>query len=196
LNEERLAAARVAALFNVARPAYFASAANAALLLFVLWGAVPAAFFPAGDPLLQMAVVFVIGGSIIGAAGVYAASPPAFYLFCAPPFAAVLLRLAPQPGPTYPLLAFMILVFGAVMARVYRDLHGNAVGALRARIENGELVARLTRSEAQLRDAIESFPEGVAVYDADDRLVVCNENYARSYGGGRTAAASSACSPT
>src|SRR5260221_841935 len=40
--EERLAAARVAALFNVARPAYFATIALAGLLLLVLWEAFPA----------------------------------------------------------------------------------------------------------------------------------------------------------
>lgn len=49
-------------------------------------------------------------------------------------------------------------------------------------------MGRLARSEGQLRDAIESFPKGIAVYDPDDRLLVCNEIYARVYGGGRTAA--------
>src|SRR5512134_1574479 len=40
--EERLAAARVAALYKLARPAYFAAAINPALLLLVLWDAFPA----------------------------------------------------------------------------------------------------------------------------------------------------------
>jgi diguanylate cyclase (GGDEF)-like protein/PAS domain S-box-containing protein len=39
-----------------------------------------------------------------------------------------------------------------------------------------------------MRDAIESFPDGIAVYDGADRLLVCNENYARFYGGGKAAA--------
>jgi diguanylate cyclase (GGDEF)-like protein/PAS domain S-box-containing protein len=242
--EDRLAAARVAAMFKVSRPAYFASIANAALLLLVLWTALPAAlllgwsallvaltlarialqrtytrgagarsprawetrfvagavaagllwaappafFLPEGDPLLQMAVVFVVGGTIIGASGVYAASPAAFYGFSALPFLAVVLQLALQPGRAYGLLALMVAVFGLVMLRVYRDLHGSVVSTLRTRIENEDLVARLAQSEGQLRDAIESFPEGIAVYDADDRLVVCNEHYARVYGAGKGAA--------
>src|SRR5262245_47827881 len=37
--DERLASARIAALFSVARPAYLATLANAALLLVVVWGA-------------------------------------------------------------------------------------------------------------------------------------------------------------
>ena len=75
-----------------------------------------------------------------------------------------MLQLAVQSGRTYGLLALMVAVFGVVMVRVYRDIHGSVVSTLRTRIENEELVARLAQSEGQLRDAIESFPEGIAVY--------------------------------
>jgi diguanylate cyclase (GGDEF)-like protein/PAS domain S-box-containing protein len=242
--EVRLAEARVAALYKAARLAYFATVANGALLLIVLWdefpaalllawlvlvavvtaargglqrafaraghgrdprrwetrfvvGAIsagllwtypPAVFLPASDPLLQMAVVFVVGGSIIGAAGVYAASPAAFYGFSMMPILGVVLQLALQGGRTYQLLALMVAVFGLVMVRVYGGIHASLVETLRARIENEDLVGRLARSEAQLRDAIDSFPEGIAIYDTGDRMVVCNEVYAQVYGGGRTAA--------
>jgi diguanylate cyclase (GGDEF)-like protein/PAS domain S-box-containing protein len=245
---ERLAAARIAALFNVARPAYYATVANAAILIAVLWGAMPstlllawfgiltaltlgrlwlhrrymrgamgpasssgaerwesqfalgalaagalwtfppAVFFPQSEPLLQMAVIFVVGGNIIGAAGVYAPSPAAFYGFSALPLAAVIVQLALQPGRTYQLLALMVLVFAVVMVRVYHDIHRSIVRTLRTQIENDELMARLAQSESQLRDAIQSFPEGIAIYDTGDRLVVCNEAYARVYGAGRGAA--------
>ena len=237
MEPERLAVARVASLFDVARPAYYATLANAGLLMLVLWQEFPAAllagwfglllaatlarvalhrgfardaggpaalhwesrfalgalaagalwafppavFFPESDPLLQMAVIFVVGGNVIGAAGVYAPSPAAFYSFSALPLAAVLTQLFLQPGRTYHLLALMVLVFGAVMVRVYRGIHAGIVRSLRAQIENEELVARLARSEAQLRDAIESFPEGIAIYDARDHLVVCNDAYAGLY---------------
>ena len=59
---------------------------------------------------------------------------------------------------------------------------------LRTEIENESLLGRLAQSEGQLRDAIESFPEGIAVYDADDRLAVCNDVYAGAYGAGKSAA--------
>jgi diguanylate cyclase (GGDEF)-like protein/PAS domain S-box-containing protein len=239
--EDRLAAARVAALYSMARPAYFAAAINPALLLLVLWGAFPAPvlltwfaliagvtlarlllarayarsagaggprrwevrfaagttaagllwvvpavwFLPGSDPLLQLAVVFVIGGNIIGAAAVYAASAPAFYGFSALPFLASVLQLAAQGGRTYWLLALMVAVFGAVMVGVYRNIHDGIVRTLRAEIDNESLLGRLAQSEGQLRDAIESFPEGIAFYDADDRIVVCNDVYASVYGGGR-----------
>ena len=152
-----------------------------------LWTYPSAVFLPGADPLLQLAVIFVVGGTIIGATGVYAPSPAAFYGFCALPFLAMVAQLAAYPGRTYRLLALMMAVFGAVMVRVYRDIHGSVVRTLRTQIENEDLVGRLARSEAQLRDAIESFPEGIAVYDTDDRLAVCNEVYAQIYGGGRAA---------
>lgn len=153
-----------------------------------LWTMPAMLFFPHGDPLLQMVLITVIVGSVIGAAGVYAASGPAFYSYSLLPVVGVMAELAQQPGRTYQLLALMALVFGAAMVKVYRDIQRSVVATLRARLENDDLVTRLAQGEAQLRDAIESFPEGIAVYDAGDRLLVCNETYAQVYGAGQSAA--------
>jgi diguanylate cyclase (GGDEF)-like protein/PAS domain S-box-containing protein len=150
-----------------------------------VWAAAPAIVFAELDPLRQMAVVFVIGGSIIGAAGVYGASQLAFYGFSALPFLSVVVQLVRGPGETYRLLGLMVIVFGAAMLRVYRQYHLNIVETLRTRFENEELVARQARSEAQLRDAIESFPDAIAVWNERDKLVVCNEAYAHLHGAGR-----------
>jgi len=211
MNHERLRAARVAALFGLAWPAYFASVALASLLLLVLWGQfparlllgwlgamvaltaarvglqgayrrapaarpprawerlfalgafgagaiwtfAPAVFLPGAGPLLQLAVVFVVGGTIIGAAGVYAASPAAYYAFSALPLVTVVAQLLAQVGETYPLLALMVAVFGAAMIPVYRGIHGNVLSALRARSENEELLERLARNETRLREAVD-----------------------------------------
>ncbi|HXZ93581.1 MAG TPA: PAS domain S-box protein [Burkholderiales bacterium] len=150
-----------------------------------VWAAAPAILFPEVDPLRQMAVVFVIGGSIIGAAGVYGASQLAFYSFSALPFLAVVVQFVLQPEGTYRLLGLMVIVFGAAMLRAYRQYHLNIVETLRTRFENEELVARQARSEARLRDAIESFPDAIAVWNERDALVVCNEAYAHLHGRGR-----------
>ena len=159
-----------------------------ALATGAVWSYAPAVLFPDSGPLLQMAVVFVVGGSIIGAAGIYAASRLVFYAFASLPSVAIAAQLLLQPGRTYKLLGLTVLVFGAVMVRVYRDVHAAVLEALRARLHNEELSRRLEGSEARLRDAIESFPDAIAVWDNDDRLVVCDDAYARLYGDGRTAA--------
>ncbi|MEK0083028.1 PAS domain S-box protein [Benzoatithermus flavus] len=51
----------------------------------------------------------------------------------------------------------------------------DAVGEAFAR--SGQLQARLAASEARLKAAAESIPEGLAIFDADDRLAFCNSRY-------------------
>ncbi|MBL8671682.1 MAG: PAS-domain containing protein [Alphaproteobacteria bacterium] len=55
------------------------------------------------------------------------------------------------------------------------------VAAQTASIRDSEQRARA--AEEQLRVAIETIPEAFCLYDADDRLVACNENYRRVYAG-------------
>jgi len=166
--------------------ARFAAGAAAAGLA---WAVPVLAFFPAGEPVLQMALVLVTAASAVGAAGVYAASRWAFYGFCVPPILAVVAQLAQQPERSYLLLAALGLVFAAAMLRVYRDMHANLVSALRTRAEKEMLLERVAASEARLREAIEGFPDGIAVFDEAERLAACNEPYASVYGAGRDAAA-------
>jgi len=40
-----------------------------------------------------------------------------------------------------------------------------------------EAEARTLRAEARLVDAIEAIPQGIALFDADDRLILCNQRY-------------------
>ncbi len=153
------------------------------------WSFVPVVLFPEASPSQQIAIVFVIGGSMIGAAGLYATSAKTFAGYSALPFALTLARLALVPDTTYRLMALMLVLFAGILLRVYRDMRAGVEAALRYGMENEDLARRLAASEARIRDAIESFPEGIAAFDAEERLVVCNEEYARVYGAGRAAEA-------
>ena len=42
------------------------------------------------------------------------------------------------------------------------------------------LIEKLRRSQDVLSDAVESLPEAIAIYDADDRLMLCNRKYAQA----------------
>ena len=75
--------------------------------------------------------------------------------------------------------------FGVVIVRIHRELHRSLIDTLQARRENEDLRAQAQASEAQMRDAIESFPEGIAIFDDAGALVSCNDTYAQRYGGGR-----------
>jgi diguanylate cyclase (GGDEF)-like protein/PAS domain S-box-containing protein len=243
-GDDRLQAARVAALYGVGRSVYLSSPLVAAFTLVLLWdlpgrnvllswfaavvaitvlrvalhrayqrggaregqalawerrfalGALAAGaawsfplvvLFPESDPPRQFALLFVATGSLVGAGGVYASSALTFYAFCSLPLAAMAAQLLAQADRTYQLMGGVVLVFVAVMVRVFGDIQRNIVGALRARIDKESLLERVAQSEERLRDAIEGFPEGIAVFDERDRLMVCNEEYARVYGAGASA---------
>ncbi len=244
-DETRLAQARVATLFRMARPAYLGGAAAAGVLLFVLWevvptgllgnwfaafvavvcarvavhgaymraeasgrlgspiawenrfalgafasGAawcfVPASLFPS-DPLLQTAVVVVVAGVAIAGAAMCSGSAKAVYALVLLPMAALIVQLVLQDSQTHRVLAVTMAAFIGITAVMSRELRRSVVENLRSRLDREALLERIERSETRLRDAIESCPEGIAVWDAEDRLVACNEAYAALYGGGRNA---------
>ncbi len=151
-----------------------------------LWAFAPLVLFPASEPLLQAVVVLVVVGSGLGAVGVYGSSMPAFLAFVTLPLGATVVQLALQPGRTYQLMAMMALMFALGAFWVHRAIHRGFIDLLRNRLANEHLMASLSASDGRLRDAIESCPEGIAVYDERDRLVICNDAYARVYGAGRT----------
>ena len=151
----------------------------------VAWAAAPMLFFAPEDALLLMALVFVIGGSVIAATGLYAASVTSLYAYIAPPLLAMTGQLALQWDRAYHYLALAVALFGVMVVRIHRELHRGLLETLQGRRENETLRAHAEESEARMRDAIESFPEGIAVFDDAERLVTCNDAFARRYGGGR-----------
>jgi diguanylate cyclase (GGDEF)-like protein/PAS domain S-box-containing protein len=150
-----------------------------------VWAAAPLLFFAPEDALLLVAVVFLVGGSVIAAAGLYAASVLSMLAYVAPPLLAMTAQLVLQPDPAYRYLALAVALFGVVIVRIHRELHRSLIDTLKARRENEDLRAQAQASEAQMRDAIESFPEGIAIFDDAGALVSCNDAYAQRYGGGR-----------
>lgn len=67
--------------------------------------------------------------------------------------------------------------------RLYERRTGDG-GNLSVRLDVTEEVAQRAAAEAaqrQLQDAIEALPDGFALYDADDRLILCNQRYRTIY---------------
>lgn len=166
-------------------PAWKRRFALGALASGAVWALAVFVFFPHHDALRQMALVFVAGGHLIAAAGLYGASRKVFYAFGALPFLALLTQFLGQSGETYRLMALVVGVFGVVMWKVHLDMHRNIDGNLRAQLANEDLLGRLGATEEQLRDAIDNFPDGVAVWQADGQLAVCNDAYRAALGTGR-----------
>ena len=77
----------------------------------------------------------------------------------------------PGPGHDLPGLALSIMVWLAVffLERMIR--------------ERGQAEEALNRAQTRLLDAIEAISEAFTLYDADDRLVICNSKYREMYAG-------------
>jgi diguanylate cyclase (GGDEF)-like protein/PAS domain S-box-containing protein len=219
MEQPRLQAARIRALYASARPAYFAELANAGILVALLWGPFSvgallawlalllavtlgrtalhwrflrgsaqsgeaaawkrrfvfgalasgavwalgvSVFFPNQDPLRQMALVFVAGGNLIAAAGIYSASRSAVYAFSALPFSAMVFELLSQAGETYRLVALVVAVFGAVMWKVHLETHRGVRESLRIQLANEALLEHASATEGRLRETLAALEQRLA----------------------------------
>jgi diguanylate cyclase (GGDEF)-like protein/PAS domain S-box-containing protein len=245
MNDPRLEATRIRALYRLARPAYATTVGLGGLLCVALWDSYPAAvllwwlaaltlvtlarvaihwryaavrrrpeeapawedrfalgsfasgavwalaafvLIPGAGAVQQVIVVLMCGGVLAGVAGLYAPSSKAVYAFGLLPLVSTVGVLAFHAVPGYRPLALAVLVYGALMARMSSQIRGGIVETIGARLSNEALLERVRESETVLRDAVDSFPEGIAVWSADNRLLVCNEPYVRLYGGAHPAA--------
>jgi adenylate cyclase len=69
------------------------------------------------------------------------------------------------------------------MARTLGMLRDSLIERERLETERRRAEAEARRAETRLSEAIESISEGFALYDADDRLVLCNSRYRDMYAG-------------
>jgi len=69
------------------------------------------------------------------------------------------------------------------MARTLAMLRDSLIEGRRLEHERQRAEAEAQRAQAQLGEAIEAISEGFALYDANDRLVVCNSRFKEMYAG-------------
>ena len=69
------------------------------------------------------------------------------------------------------------------MTRALAMLRDSLVESQRLEQERQRAEAETRRAQAQLGEAIEAISEGFALYDADDRLVICNHRFKEMYAG-------------
>jgi adenylate cyclase len=69
------------------------------------------------------------------------------------------------------------------MARALAMLRDNLIEKQRLEQERRQAEAEAQRAQIQLGEAIEAISEGFALYDADDRLIVCNSRFKEMYAG-------------
>ena len=67
------------------------------------------------------------------------------------------------------------------MTRALSMLRDSLVESQRLEQERQRAEAEMRRAQAQLGEAIEAISEGFVLYDADDRLVICNHRFKEMY---------------
>ena len=151
-----------------------------AALMGAAWAALPIALFPERSSEMQLVVTFIVAVMAMGGAASLGPSGSAFSWFLAPMAVAMVGRLFLQGGAMFPGIGIVALFYLALLVRIWKEFHKALLDTIRARFENEGLIAKLRASQEMLSDAVESLPEAIAIYDADDRLMLCNTKYAKA----------------
>jgi two-component system, cell cycle sensor histidine kinase and response regulator CckA len=120
----------------------------------ILWGSVAVFLFPAGSLGHQAFIAFVEGGMAAGAAGVYSAVNPGFFVFSIPAMLPVGIRFFLLGGHIHMAMGGMVLLFLLVISLVALRTHRDMGNLLALKYERMALVSDLQkevvrRSEAQ-----------------------------------------------
>jgi PAS domain-containing protein len=146
-----------------------------AVLAGALWGFVGFTLLPEQSGILRFFVVFVVGGMSTAAVTTLYALPAACIGFVLTSLVPLILRFLGQGDfVALSMAAMLTLYLGALIFSTF-NAYGNFVDSVRIKLENVNLVQELTRARADLVDAIESLSDGFALWDAEDRLMLCNK---------------------
>ena len=154
-------------------------AAIQALVVGLAWGAGAVVLYPAGSIGHQFFLAVVIAGSAVGAAAAMAPVPAAAVAFIVASIVPLFARLAIGGEALQWALAAMTLVFALVALATLRTVYGSIAESFRNKVQNATLLDQLKAARADLLDAIASTSEAFALFDEQDRLVLCNENFGK-----------------
>jgi signal transduction histidine kinase len=118
-----------------------------------LWGLSPLAFDAMSQPETELLCTFVIGGLVAGAAGTLACHLPSYLAFVTPALLPLSVLLLVQGGRHGGLMATMVLIYGAAMIAVARNVNAALVDSLTLRSQNQQLVHQREEHTRQLEDA-------------------------------------------
>ncbi len=107
------------------------------------WGAAGFFLYPEGQLALQVFLVFMLGGMILGAGPMLAPRPEAFLAFMIPTGAATALRLALDGDATHITMSMMVTLFTIATIVTTWRVYATIANSLRLQFANQDLVAEL-----------------------------------------------------
>lgn len=151
------------------------------LLVGLAWGALPLLFFADAGMQQRIVIVFVMGGMSLGAMAVSGYYPPAFYAL----FLAAFPPLLPWyflPGTGLSIsMGAMLIAFFATLIYMARRFGRTVRDIVSLEFVRDWLLRSLSDAGETLEAAMMSRSDSVAIFDADDRLLIWNETFARRY---------------
>jgi diguanylate cyclase (GGDEF)-like protein/PAS domain S-box-containing protein len=156
-----------------AAPRWARSFVAGAVATGIVWGLCGLVIVPA-DTIHATLAVFTLGGMAAGSMVASSAYLPAFYGFALPAVLPAVLILALTSGPGHLQLAGMLALFAAVLAIAGRSINQTIFANVRLRIEQGDLLARMSKSEERFRTVSEAIPDAFVM--AEDNGLICYWN--------------------
>lgn len=143
----------------------------------LIWGVGSVLMYPQDSFLIQAFLMLFILGTGAGGTAAFASFFPALAAYIVPlivPFVGLLLL---QDSAPHNILGAAGVVF--LMALVFLGRSGNRSFAesFRLSFENEALAEKLTAAQTRLDGALDSMSEAFALFDADERLVACNDRF-------------------
>ena len=165
----------------IPKEGYIDRANLSALITGSIW-AVPGIFLfvPTSLP-LQLFVLFVMGGMAAGTTAGLSTLPvvwSGFVLLSLTPVTVQFLLIGDPLHLMFAALSLVTVLTLFVMARLNYQAFAEGIAN---RIRLDALAREVEATREQLHDAIESTSDGFVLYDADDKLVMCNGRYREMY---------------
>jgi PAS domain S-box-containing protein len=115
------------------------------------WGAAGFWLFPREATVHQLALSFILGGTVAGATAVLAPLRWAFALFALPALLPLSARFFLEGTSHYLMMGTLLLIFLFALLNIAHLIHSTIVSSIKLRLENRELVAALTAKADDLR---------------------------------------------
>ncbi|MDJ0950145.1 MAG: PAS-domain containing protein [Alphaproteobacteria bacterium] len=151
-----------------------------------MWGALAVCALPLGAVTFplgldqrghEMFVVFAMVGLTTGAIAPLALLRAGSFAFLVGAMLPTITGLVVMNGVFDLALAGALTVFVLALAIFIQGGHAARCDTIKAALDNANLVAQLSEAHAHLSEAIERSPAAIALFDSQERLVICNEKY-------------------
>ncbi len=118
----------------------------------IIWGSASIFLFPVDSIAHQMFLVFVLGGMVAGAAGIYSVIIKSFLAYSLPILIPVIVRFFVIGDDIHLAMGGMTLLFGILMFSTAKRINKVTVSSLRLQFENSDLINHLASEKDRIEE--------------------------------------------